>query len=43
MRRIDRSMLDAYDQDMTEEPARERLFDVMMARFEAMQTHRPPD
>ena len=40
VRRIDIAMLDAYDSDMQDEPARERLFDVMMARFEAMQAHR---
>ncbi|WP_373235962.1 hypothetical protein [Cohaesibacter celericrescens] len=41
VRRIDRYMLDSYDAEMSDEPARERLFDVMMARFEAMQAHRP--
>ena len=40
IRRIDRSMLEVYDVEMKDEPARDRLFDVIMARFEAMQDHR---
>ena len=40
VRRIDETMLEAYDPDMGDEPARERLFDVIMARFDAMQGHR---
>ncbi|WP_319486019.1 hypothetical protein [uncultured Cohaesibacter sp.] len=40
VRRIDAAMLEAFDPDMGEEPARERLFDVIMARFDAMQGHR---
>ena len=40
IRRTDWAMLEAYDKDMIEEPARERLLDVMMARFEAMQANR---
>ncbi|SNY91504.1 transcriptional regulator, TetR family [Cohaesibacter sp. ES.047] len=40
VKRIDYAMLDAYDIEIGEEPARERLFDVIMARFEAMQPHR---
>ena len=41
IRRIDKSMLESYDPSMGEEAARERLFDVLMARFDAMQDHRP--
>ncbi|TLP48325.1 hypothetical protein FDK21_01275 [Cohaesibacter sp. CAU 1516] len=40
IRRTDAAMLDAYDREMVDEPARERLLDVMMARFEAMQGNR---
>ena len=40
IRRIDEAMLDAYDKDMGDETARDRLFDVMMARFDAMQDYR---
>ena len=40
VRRIDEAMLEAYDSEMGDEPARERLFDVIMARFDAMQGHR---
>lgn len=40
VRRINFAMLDAYDKEIGEEAARERLFDVIMARFEAMQTYR---
>ncbi|SFO46774.1 transcriptional regulator, TetR family [Cohaesibacter marisflavi] len=40
VRRIDQAMLESYDPDMGDEPARERLFDVIMARFDAMQGHR---
>nr|WP_321460321.1 hypothetical protein [uncultured Cohaesibacter sp.] len=40
VRRIDEAMLESYDPAMGEEPARERLFDVIMARFDAMQGHR---
>lgn len=38
--RIDREVLAAIPGDLAEEPARERLFDVMMARFDALQPHR---
>ncbi len=40
IRRTDAAMLDAYDREMADEPARERMLDVMMARFEAMQKNR---
>ncbi|WP_316860296.1 hypothetical protein [uncultured Cohaesibacter sp.] len=40
VRRIDRAMIDAYDREMGEEAARDRLFDVIMARFETMQGYR---
>jgi AcrR family transcriptional regulator len=33
---VDREVLAGHDQDMTEEPARERLFDVLMRRFEVL-------
>ena len=33
---IDRAVLDGGDEDMAEEPPRERLFDVLMRRLEAM-------
>jgi AcrR family transcriptional regulator len=33
---IDRAVLDGRDADMAEEPARERLFDVLMRRLEAL-------
>src|SRR5476649_720200 len=33
---IDRAVLDGGDADMTEEPVRERLFDVLMRRLEAL-------
>ena len=33
---IDRKVLDGTDADMTEEPARERLFEVLMRRLEAL-------
>lgn len=41
IRRIDGAMLEAYDSDLAAEPARDRLFDVLMARFDAMQAYRP--
>jgi AcrR family transcriptional regulator len=40
-KQIDRAVLSAIDADMAEEPARERLFDVLMRRFEAMTEDRP--
>jgi AcrR family transcriptional regulator len=36
MKDIDRVVLDGGDADMTDEPARERLFDVLMRRLEAL-------
>jgi len=36
IKHIDRAVLAGGDADMTEEPARERLFDVLMRRLEAM-------
>lgn len=41
VRRIDREMLDGCDASMEDEPARDRLFDVIMARLDAMQAYRP--
>jgi ubiquinone biosynthesis protein COQ9 len=38
--RIDRQVLAALDPELSAEPARDRLFDVMMARFDALQPHR---
>jgi AcrR family transcriptional regulator len=40
-KQIDRVVLSGADPDMAEEPARERLFDVLMRRFEAMTDDRP--
>ena len=37
---IDRAVLDGGDADMAEEPARERLFDVLMRRLEALAPYR---
>jgi AcrR family transcriptional regulator len=36
IKEIDREVLDGDNSDMTEEPTRERLFDVLMRRFEAL-------
>lgn len=36
MKHIDRAVLDGGDGDMAEEPVRERLFDVLMRRLEAL-------
>jgi hypothetical protein len=36
MKAMDRAVLDGGDGDMSEEPPRERLFDVLMRRIEAM-------
>lgn len=41
VRRIDAQMLANSDMTMGEEPARERLFDVLMTRFDAMQEYKP--
>jgi len=40
MKTIDRAVLRGGDADMTDEPPRERLFDVMMRRIEALDPHR---
>lgn len=40
VRRIDERVLAALDPDMAEEAARERLFDVLFSRFEALAPHR---
>jgi AcrR family transcriptional regulator len=40
MKEIDRIVLDGVDPDLAEEPARERLFDVLMRRLEALTPHR---
>jgi AcrR family transcriptional regulator len=37
---IDRAVLDGGEGDMTEEPPRERLFDVLMRRIEALTPHK---
>lgn len=39
-RRIDRLVLDGIDPEMAGEPARERLFDVLMRRFEMLKPYR---
>jgi AcrR family transcriptional regulator len=40
MKSLDRAVLSGADADMAEEPPRERLFDVLMRRLEAMTPHR---
>ena len=40
VKEIDRIVLDGVDPDLAEEPARERLFDVLMRRLEALTPHR---
>lgn len=40
VKEIDRQVLAGGDADMREEPARERLFDVLMRRIEALQPHK---
>jgi AcrR family transcriptional regulator len=40
MKELDRAVLGQADADMVEEPARERLFDVLMRRIEAMAPYR---
>ena len=40
MKSVDRAVLSRPDTDMAEEPPRERLFDVLMRRIEAMAPHR---
>jgi AcrR family transcriptional regulator len=41
MKTIDRAVLDGGDADMSEEPARERLFDVLMRRLEVLAPDKP--
>ncbi len=41
VRRIDERVLSAIDPDMAEEAPRERLFDVLFSRFEALGAYRP--
>lgn len=38
--RIDRQVLDSVDPDLAAEPPRDRLFDVMMSRFDALSPYR---
>ena len=40
LREIDRTVLAAGDGDMAEEPPRERLFDVLMRRLDALEPHK---
>ena len=40
MREIDRAVLAGIDPDMAEEPPRERLFDVLMRRLDALAPHK---
>jgi hypothetical protein len=40
VRAIDRAVLDGGEGDMSEEPPRERLFDVLMRRIEALAPHK---
>jgi len=40
MRRIDREVLENLDPELAQEPARERLFDVLIGRFEALNPHK---
>jgi AcrR family transcriptional regulator len=40
MREIDRAVLAGIDKDMADEPARERLFDVLMRRLELLEPHK---
>jgi len=40
MKETDRAVLAAEDADMAEEPARERLFDVLMRRLELLEPHK---
>jgi AcrR family transcriptional regulator len=40
VKQIDRAVLDGVDGDMAEEPPRERLFDVLMRRIEALAPHK---
>lgn len=40
-RRIDAQVLEGLDEDLLDEPARDRVFDVLMARFDALGPHKP--
>jgi AcrR family transcriptional regulator len=40
MKEIDRAVLAGIDKEMAEEPARERLFDVLMRRLELLEPHK---
>jgi AcrR family transcriptional regulator len=40
MKAVDREVLAAIDADMAEEPPRERLFDVLMRRLDALEPHK---
>src|SRR5690242_15838605 len=40
IKEVDRKVLDGVDRDMADEPARERLFDVLMRRLEVLTPHR---
>src|SRR5689334_24586967 len=40
IKNVDRKVLDGVDRDMTGEPARERLFDVLMRRLEVLAPHK---
>src|SRR5437016_2706373 len=40
IKEIDRAVLSGGDADMAEEPPRERLFDVLMRRIEALSSHK---
>ena len=39
-RRIDRQVLERIDPEMSDEPARDRLLDILVTRFEMLQPHR---
>lgn len=40
MKTVDRAVLDGHDAEMADEPARERLFDVLMRRIETLAPHK---
>jgi len=40
VRRIDQAVLDRLDPELTDEPPRERLFDVLMTRFDVLTPHK---
>ncbi|WP_306029339.1 TetR/AcrR family transcriptional regulator [Stappia sp. MMSF_3263] len=37
---LDQTVLDGIDEDMADQPARERLFDILMARLDALAPHK---